>query len=271
MNWLAKPQENLQRRGFDLVAPFDVALYNSSVPESARLVDTPAICTGFVIGNTRWLWQHFISWLAVGPERLVGASARDEGGGRPGEAQRWLLPNPLDQFVEQEIRAAIAGMSGIDQSSPKAAFEEAQIWYAHQGENGYVSVQTAAELAGLGTRSPGGLCVHPRFGPWISLRALVVVPYPLAHPVVTPARPCPHCDDGCRRALANMQRDLDIKTATAAGLTVDWRRWLALRDACPLGAGYRFSEDQIQYHYEKSADHLRRVVMRYRESGDVGD
>jgi methylmalonic aciduria homocystinuria type C protein len=28
-----------------------------------------------------------------------------------------------------------------------------------------------------------------------------------------------------------------------------WRLWLAVRDACPVGREYRYSENQIRWHY----------------------
>lgn len=37
----------------------------------------------------------------------------------------------------------------------------------------------------------------------------------------------------------------------------DWRRWLAVRDACPVGRAHRYSDAQIAYHYTKDRGVLR--------------
>ena len=31
----------------------------------------------------------------------------------------------------------------------------------------------------------------------------------------------------------------------------NWRSWVAIRDACPLGKAHRYSDEQIRYHYTK--------------------
>jgi methylmalonic aciduria homocystinuria type C protein len=36
----------------------------------------------------------------------------------------------------------------------------------------------------------------------------------------------------------------------------DWRSWLAVRDACPVGRSARYAEEQIAYHYTKDPSHL---------------
>jgi hypothetical protein len=66
---------------------------------------------------------------------------------------------------------------------------------------------------------------------------------------VSPRRleaPCA-CDRGCGAAF---------ERACAAGVPRDqaelrdrWRLWLAVRDACPVGREWRYSEDQISHHY----------------------
>ena len=36
-----------------------------------------------------------------------------------------------------------------------------------------------------------------------------------------------------------------------ATFLANWRTWLAMRDACPIGKGVRYGEQQIRYHYLK--------------------
>ena len=44
---------------------------------------------------------------------------------------------------------------------------------------------------------------------------------------------------------------------TGAHFTATWREWLAIRDACPVGRGARYGEQQIEYHYLKDRKTLR--------------
>jgi methylmalonic aciduria homocystinuria type C protein len=63
------------------------------------------------------------------------------------------------------------------------------------------------------------------------------------------ANPCDACPRACGPAL---------ERALAGD---DWRLWLAVRDACPLGAEHRYSEEQVRYHYTKDVDALRAAVL----------
>ena len=45
-------------------------------------------------------------------------------------------------------------------------------------------------------------------------------------------------------------------------VTRDWRLWLAVRDACPLGREHRYDDDQLRYHYTKDVAALRSAITR---------
>jgi len=148
-----------------------------------------------LIGNTRALWPKFV------------AARRDE-------------PDPLDRYLVRTL---------------EAAFPDAPIHYAHRAYDGaYLPFSRLAAATGLGALAPSHLVIHPIYGPWIALRAVVQlegVP-PVRAPI---PQPC-HCGDTCARALE------------AARATTDWRAWLALRDACSLRT-HRYSDEQIEFHY----------------------
>src|SRR5438270_2795660 len=103
----------------------------------APLVD-PARRLGWLVGNTRALWPRFLS-------------ARD-----PGDE------HPLERYTERTIERAIAG-SG------------ATAWFGHRRYDGaFLPLQRLAVAVGLGALAPTGLVIHPVFGPWFALRAVVV-------------------------------------------------------------------------------------------------
>lgn len=151
---------------------------------------------GLLVANTRALWPVF-------------------------RARRRAEPDPLDRYTERSVAAA---------------FPDAPVYFAHRAEAGaFLPFTRLAVATGLAALAPSHLVIHPVFGPWIALRALVAIegePPPRA-PI---AKPCA-CAEPCQRALA------------AALPSTDWRAWLAVRDACTLRA-HRYSDEQIAFHYE---------------------
>lgn len=133
-------------------------------------------------------------------------------------AARQPGPDPFDRFVE----------SLIDPLLPA----EARVFYGHRQP--FPPLQRIAVGAGLGSMSETRFVIHPVYGPWFALRAAIVMPGEPPPPAV-PVNSCT-CGEPCRAALAKLQM-------------TDWRSWLALRDACPIGRAYRYSEDQIEFHY----------------------
>lgn len=128
--------------------------------------------------------------------------------------------DPLDRYTERAIDAAFPG---------------ARIYYAHRPYDGaFIPLQHLAVATGLGALAPSRLVVHPIYGPWFALRAAVVVAGepPARRPI---AKPCT-CDATCTTVLARAQR------------STDWRDWVALRDSCSLRT-WRYSDDQVRYHY----------------------
>lgn len=209
--------------GLDLIRPLALGWYNDAVPPAFRLPDLGrAGALAVVIGNTRALWDPFVKALRAQPARLT---SRD----------------PLDEWVMERVSAAVASTGVV-----------AELRFSQELPPRRVAMQTLAEVAGLAWRSPAQLCVHPRFGPWIGLRAAVVfdVEGPAGDPVPAP-RACGACAEACSVAT---ERAL---SSTSPG---GWRPWLAARDACPLGREHRYVEEQVLYHYAKDRAALARAV-----------
>ena len=155
---------------------------------------------GILIGNTRALWEPFL------------AAKRDE-------------PDPLDRYTERSIAEA---------------FGDAPAYFTHVEYGGaFLSFSRLAAATGLGALAPSHLVIHPIYGPWFALRAVVLVDGepPVRAPI---AKPCT-CGDACSRALAK------------ALPSESWEDWLAVRDACALRT-HRYSVVQLRYHYTKAWD-----------------
>jgi hypothetical protein len=199
----------LSGAGFDIAHAFDAS---AAAREPGLGVLAGDAQLGILIGNTRALWPRFTE--AMRDPLAAGIDPHDP-------------HDPLDRYTERQIAAA---------------FPDARIYYAHRRYDGaFLPLQRLAVAAGLGALAPSQLVIHPIYGPWFALRAVVVVPGepPQRAPI---ARPC-CCDASCGDALAAAQR------------STDWRDWLAVRDRCSLRA-WRYSDEQIRFHYEAAA-HLR--------------
>jgi hypothetical protein len=187
----------LAAAGFDIAHTFDAA-------GVARALGLAVLAgperLGILIGNTRALWPRFTEALrdpALAAER-----------------------DPLDCYTERSIGAAFPG---------------ARIYYGHRRYDGaFLPLQHIAVATGLGAMAPSHLVIHPIYGPWFALRAVVAIDGEPPHRAAI-GQPC-HCDALCRAVLERAQP------------STDWRDWLAVRDSCSLN-GWRYSDDQARFHY----------------------
>jgi cyanocobalamin reductase (cyanide-eliminating) / alkylcobalamin dealkylase len=160
-----------------------------------------------VLGNTIALWPHI--------EAAVADGVLDE--------------DPVDVWTTRVVTQALAEVAVID------------LRFTYEPPPRRLAFQRLADLAGLAWLSPAHLCVHETYGPWIALRAAVVLDEPAPAAMGSAARPACDCSIGCVPALHD---------ALEAGELVEhWRLWLAMRDACPVGRSWRYSDEQLEYHY----------------------
>ena len=213
------------RRGLDLVAPFSVSAFNSAASVEERLPDLARQdALAILVGNTRRLWPVFRAALAEDPSRREVA-------------------HPLDRYVTESVTDA-ASTTGVHH----------ELRWAHTMLPHPIPIQRMAQQIGLAALSPSHLSVHPTFGPWIALRAVAVfdvaVPAPAERPSI---EPCVSCAKPCVAALEKALGAAGPRPLDEIHIGSDWERWLAVRDACPVGISHRYSDDQIAYHYTKSA------------------
>jgi len=195
----------LATAGFDIAHAFDVSVA-ARQPGLAVLDDDHRL--GILIGNTRALWPRFTAAM----REPALAAERD----------------PLERYTERAI---------------DLAFPDARIYYGHRRYGGaFIPLQRLAVVAGLGALAPSQLVIHPIYGPWFALRAVVVIDGepPPREPIAPPC--C--CGASCSASFERARH------------SDDWHDWLAVRDSCALQR-WRYSEDQIRYHYTKLAGLVR--------------
>ena len=206
--------ETLRGHGFDLVQSFDAQSYNRSpraLGSDFRLptFDQPS-ALGLLVAHGATLWDVFVSAVAAS-DSLSRSTA------------------PLDHYTERVVLALQRATS-----TASAAF------FSHRTEP-LIPIQRIAHVAGLAGLSPSHMSVHPRLGPWLGLRAVVVFEA-AAEPHAAP--PAVHACDGCSApCLSALER--------AQATPESWQAWLSVRESCPVGREARYSERQIQYHYTK--------------------
>jgi methylmalonic aciduria homocystinuria type C protein len=210
-----------QPAGFDLVRPFAADWFNAGLPERERLYDFGRPATlGILLGNTRALWPSFRRAL----ERSASLAAAE---------------HPLDNYTKRVLWRAASHVAPLASCT----------YFAHTPPPLAIPIQRLAELIGFAGLSPSRLAVHPSYGPWFALRAVLLVDIagPDAAPP-EPVRPCFGCSEPCMPAFEQaLQVSTPISAETIARHAADW---IAVRDACPIGRAFRYDDDQLAYHYQ---------------------
>ncbi|MDJ0786113.1 MAG: hypothetical protein QNK05_04855 [Myxococcota bacterium] len=160
-------------------------------------------------------------------------------------------PDPVDAFTEAEIARRAAAL--------EAAGHRVRAVFAHRPEAGtYLDFVALGREAGLGWPSRLGLLLHPEVGPWMSLRAALLVDAALEGPGPLPGPgPCEGCPAPCQGACpasALPARGFEIE-ACAAKRRSDpgCRDRCAARRACVVGPEHAYSQAAEGHHMAAAA------------------
>lgn len=234
--WVEEVLRRCAAGGVDLGRPFALHAFHADAPRSEWLecfgLEDPL---ALVLGNTGALWPRFLDALRSDGELRERA-------------------HPLDDYVERVVLGALT----------EVPVERIVYWGHHRTER-VVPLQRLARAAGLAELGPAHLSVHPEHGPWIGLRAVVVFAAPASELQRLPPPPsrCSGCPAPCVPALAralSLSQGGEPETPRPLGWTPTQRAWLAVRDACPVGAQARYGEHQLHYHYTKDRGTLLRAL-----------
>lgn len=223
----------LAPHGLNLVGATTLAAYDAAVPAVHRLAAiAPGMASALVIGNGgRAFWDAFRAFCSAHP----GHDA---------------TPDPIDAFTSRTIDEHLA---------PVLGGRPTRILYPFRFPAEPVSFVHLAECAGLGRRSLTGVLVHPVFGPWIALRAAVLVRDRIEAP--RPADgfdPCPTCvERACIAACpagAVTPAGWDVpRCAAHRGRDGDeCASRCHARFECVIGREHRYPPDALAYHQRRA-------------------
>lgn len=235
---LAELRATLAPCGLDLIGATPLARYDAAAaPEHALSALAPTARSAIVIGNGGGaFWAAFREATRARPRLAV---ARD----------------PLDRFTEEVIDQAVR------RATPPGA--TVRVLYPFRFPSEPVSFMRLAACAGLGTPSQLGVLIHPRYGPWIALRAAVLVPFELDEP--GPALgfdPCPTCVERACEPVCPVgaidARGWNVPACAAhrlgepAGDAERCATRCHARVACVIGREHRYPDDALAYHQERA-------------------
>src|SRR5262245_1233162 len=229
--------------GLNLVGATAVAAYDAVVPARWSLgQQAPDARTAVVIGNGGVaFWEAFLRHRA-------GKSPRTD---------------PLDAFTRAIVTDAVGALSADVRRMARLVvpFELRPI---------ALSFVHLAECAGLGRTSLLGILVHPEFGPWMALRAALLLPFEVE--AERPAEgfdPCPTCTERpCIAACpagAVGPRGWDVPgcvTHRLSGRGDGCDAGCHARIACVLGPEHRYPPEALAFHqaYARASEEAWRAA-----------
>ena len=125
--------------------------------------------------------------------------------------------------------------------------------YYFEDRGGFADFVGLAHAVGFGSPSRLGILIHPEYGPWLAIRALLFTERELDPTSPDPSfQPCEGCPAPCAsacpgQALAAPSFDLERCIATTR-LEDACRVGCAARHACVLGQGHAYDPDAEAHH-----------------------
>ena len=273
---------SLAGQGFDITAVFNAAWYNEQLrtegstelpplPTFAREDGAPAL----LIGNSAALWPIFLKWLRAQYDPTVAnpldacAEMRSPFGGSPPGLNAGTFPH----------RYAAAVIGRAVQMLTMAGIKHETFWASEPAAERRVSMARAASACGLCYHDQTTeLTIHPAYGAWTALRAVVVLDASagsLGEP--PPPQPCPISPEErealgvAMRAARAMSDGAAMEAEAPHGLPPHVHgaayaavalphevalAWAAVRDAVRVGRQHRYSNEQLLYHYTQDGSIL---------------
>ncbi|KAF9929886.1 hypothetical protein FBU30_001135 [Linnemannia zychae] len=299
--FLSSLRKSLGQLGLDIVHPFAAQSYNATALGQKNPMHTfnQSSTLSFIVGSHKTFWepflaQHYPSKFTTEAEAL----------------------DPMDHYCERLIpKVTLQALQDAQLYSDKegheittpfsVAFSHWRITVPPAGTpppgskpTGFVAppttvlpIQHVAHAAGFAYFNPiAFLNVHPVYGPWFGMRAIVMVdlPYDVSDNeqfLITsinqtgtyskdskPIEINPAFEQLSPEKMEARNAALEVtKTAllTKGWNAEDWMEWVAFRQSLtqdrPDWTPWRYSDDQMQYHYKKQPKFLEECAIKFQQ------
>ncbi len=178
------------------------------------------------------------------------------GGPRFYRAAREAWPtsqHPLDEFCEQQVAGAARTLEA-DGHATRTLYYWQRLGENDRDPGEFADFVGLARAAGLGALSRLGLLLHPSYGPWFAIRALLVSDCPVPDRMLTDDTfdPCPSCRApcvaACRGAAVSHGRFSGERCMRARVELAECRERCDARSACVLGTEHRYGAEAVSHH-----------------------
>ncbi|MGE0685067.1 MAG: hypothetical protein AB7P69_29670 [Candidatus Binatia bacterium] len=243
MNLLDKIIESLVPYGFNLIGTATVPAYEAIVPPQYRVSSLlPQTKTLVVIGNGGGaFWSGFRAYCEAHPSYLHDRE------------------HPLDDYTSVTIETALT-------PHLRAANADYRYLYPFRFWTEPVSFMHLARAANIAGPSILGVVIHPQYGPWMALRAAVLLDQEVSMPPQAPGfDPCPTCQEracmtACPANAVAPTTGWDIPACVQHRVRVetDCVDYCRARYDCVYGREHRYPLDELQYHQRRSFVEMRK-------------
>jgi epoxyqueuosine reductase len=246
-------REILAPLGLNLIGTTSVTDYEALVPRQYHVTPLlPAAKTIVVIGNGGGeFWQGFRVYC-------------DHHSG-----YRQERTHPLDDYTVEVIESTLTPILQATGTSYRYVYPF-RFWTEP------VSFMHLARAAGLAGPSILGVTIHPAYGPWMALRAAVLLDLELSLP--SPASgfdPCPTCVErpcvsACPASAISKEKGWDIPACVQHRVQhqEDCVEYCHARYQCVYGREHRYPLDELQYHQRQSFVEMRKYFAQSSSSRD---
>jgi len=248
----------LVARGWNLAGVLSADRYDGVVAPGWRCAETlPDACSAVLLGCGG---SAFFRVVRSSPEWNEG-------------------PDPADRFARSCIDSQCERWRDAGFASRGFLYNDRRNDRESNDEPRYADFSALAVACGLGVPSRLGILLHPRFGPWFSIRALVLTSKPIAPTASHDWDPCTGCAapcaDACPSERAFRSHHFDVEACFAQKLTTPrCQTRCDARRACVYGREHAYDSDAERYYTQsaaqsatQSASRIARVVQAPGSSG----
>ncbi|KAK8803437.1 hypothetical protein WA158_001131 [Blastocystis sp. Blastoise] len=240
----------LAKRGFTICEPFIIQDYNKLMQQQYYLPTYETNqCFGIAIGNNKDLWKEFIKYIDL-HSTLIKES------------------DPLDVYTKEMIEQS---MNEVSKTVSNCQYT---IRYSYDTNiEKVVSMTKIAYISGISAISPKSyLCIHPLYGPWIAMRAVIIINQESTFPpptILNSSFEDPRIEDECGKEVENICKTVLNESNTKYMPRQVWLKWLNMRLKYQYGQEWMYSPYQAIYHYSKRKIYIKKELEYYRSTGTI--